>query len=54
MNEEAMAALWTMWGAIQQAVSGNRYDENLANLLGIAKSAIIRAGLVSEDEVFKG
>lgn len=51
MDDKVMAALWTMWGAVQQAALVSPYDENLKNLYNISKAAMVRAELIPEDPV---
>ena len=49
MDDKAMAALWTMWGAIQQAYKVNCYDEAMKGLYNISKEAMVRAELIPEE-----
>lgn len=51
MDEKTMAALWTMWGAIQQAAKVNTYDETIKGLYEISKGAMKMAELISEDPI---
>lgn len=48
MNGKVMAALWTIWGAIQQTAKFNTYDETIKWLYEISKKAMIKAGLIQE------
>lgn len=47
-NEKTIAALWTIWGAIQQAKSTDAYNETLGALYNIAKEAMIRADQIKQ------
>lgn len=49
MDDKIMAALWTMWGAIQQAAKVNTYDETIKGLYEISREAMIRAELIPQD-----
>lgn len=49
MDDKVMAALWTMWGAIQQASKVNEYDETIKGLYEISKEAMVGAELVSKE-----
>lgn len=47
-EEKMVAALWSMYAAIQQAQAIDIYDEQLNSLLSIAKEAMIRCGQLEE------
>lgn len=49
-NEKLIAALWTIWGAIQQAKSTDAYNETLGTLYNISKEAMIRCGQIEKED----
>lgn len=54
MDDKATAALWTIWGAVQQAAKVNTYDETIKGLYEISQEALVKAGLIQGEGNIKG
>ena len=48
-DERIMSACWEIWGAIQQAYTGEGYNDKIKSLYDIAQKAMIRAGQINEE-----
>lgn len=50
-EDKLLAAVWTMWGAIQNAHANDVYNENINSVYDIAKQAMERSGQLEAQTV---